>query len=1121
VTAYATFYTTANTSGDKFYLDAAQFENGALTPYTGSTRAANDLTVAGALAVQGTIKTASSLMVGDVTIQSGTTGGNSYTLTLPTTVASSNQCLAAGTVTGTSVPLVFTSCGSGGGVTTVGSFSGTSIANGASISGSTITFGEADATNPGMLSTDAQTIAGDKTFNGDTTIAAGKVLNAGGDVNVGSASNRSGQSRLFSDGFESGNHNLWTTGVTTGGSSTITLDNTTVRNGKYSTKITNNNGAAHVRSAISGGGTTVARAYVYVDDQTSGDAGLMTLIGGSNNFALFRQASNGRLAYYNGPTSTPDEGSTVLTTDAWHKIELVLTIGSPASGAATVYLDDVAVLTLTGIDTGTTNPDTIRIGDTATNVGHVIYYDDVSVDVTRPGASANLNVNDSLHVAGTSSFGGAVLIQQANNTANAFRVQNASGTNLFAIDTSTSNITLGNGSGTFSLQTSNLDISTAGAITGATGLTLASGNIDMSASAGTLQSGTGAVSLNGDTTIAADKDLILASGNGTITQNYAADSGTAATINANATSGNTVTSGLNVAAGGAGTVTNGILVSRSSGTLDNGLAFSGTMTNLISSSNFTATSAGALTTASTIRSNTGFNVNGTAGSTVTCSSGNVLTDQVVVGGIVTGGTCAASGPGSATTLQDAYDNGTNTGVVNLNANDDGILLRDTAGGIGGNLFAVQNSGGTIDYLGLTASTFTLQNSSDLDSLKFDMSTGELRIYSPTSTSEYVRLYFDDTANEAVLAASAGHTTRVGNGSGNIALQLTSESDVLLVTRTDATLGGANSTTDFSFTSDLTGGSNAVTGNVMKVEAIGSGSNVTRNVLSLSQANSGAAGNLIYGATNGTQMFKIDVAGSMTLGANSTITSSSGTFAMSSNSGNLTLTAGGANKVIAKPGTNSTSSFEIQNATSTALFTVNTTNNRLQVGSSTTDATGVLLILDSSNVATGSGTEPTGVNGSMYYNTSVNKFRCYENSGWKDCISTALLSDITMMTPANANAAWTNQPAAVTEIFGTNRHRVYMDMTNATQARIVANIETANAVAGAVLCLQYSTDGSAWTNLDGSTGACIALGTTGTITSSWFNITAGAKGDYRLRLAGSTGGISTGDPAFGAIHAQFK
>lgn len=49
--------------------------------------------------------------------------------------------------------------GGGSGVTTVGTFSGSSQTNGASISGTTITFGPADATNPGMIkATGSQTL---------------------------------------------------------------------------------------------------------------------------------------------------------------------------------------------------------------------------------------------------------------------------------------------------------------------------------------------------------------------------------------------------------------------------------------------------------------------------------------------------------------------------------------------------------------------------------------------------------------------------------------------------------------------------------------------------------------------------------------------------------------------------------------------------------------------------------------------------------------------------------------------------------------------------------------------------------------------------------------------------
>lgn len=75
-----------------------------------------------------------------------------------------------------------------GGVTTVGAFSASSQVNGATISGATITFGPADATNPGMLSTAAQTIAGAKTFSGNISAANLSGTNSG-DVTIGVPAN--------------------------------------------------------------------------------------------------------------------------------------------------------------------------------------------------------------------------------------------------------------------------------------------------------------------------------------------------------------------------------------------------------------------------------------------------------------------------------------------------------------------------------------------------------------------------------------------------------------------------------------------------------------------------------------------------------------------------------------------------------------------------------------------------------------------------------------------------------------------------------------------------------------------------------------------------------------------
>lgn len=58
---------------------------------------------------------------------------------------------------------------------------------------------------------------------------------------------------------------------------------------------------------------------------------------------------------------------------------------------------------------------------------------------------------------------------------------------------------------------------------------------------------------------------------------------------------------------------------------------------------------------------------------------------------------------------------------------------------------------------------------------------------------------------------------------------------------------------------------------------------------------------------------------------------------------------------------------------------------IQIGQAATDATAVLLTLDSYNNAT----DPAGTNGATYYNTSLGKFRCFEGGVWKNCITREL------------------------------------------------------------------------------------------------------------------------------------
>ena len=81
---------------------------------------------------------------------------------------------------------------------------------------------------------------------------------------------------------------------------------------------------------------------------------------------------------------------------------------------------------------------------------------------------------------------------------------------------------------------------------------------------------------------------------------------------------------------------------------------------------------------------------------------------------------------------------------------------------------------------------------------------------------------------------------------------------------------------------------------------------------------------------------------------------------------------------------SATSFLVQRASGENMFVADTASNAIKIGGGDTNQDGgaTLIVLDNKNTSG----DPTGVNGAMYYNANSNKFRCYEASEWKDCIS---------------------------------------------------------------------------------------------------------------------------------------
>ena len=109
------------------------------------------------------------------------------------------------------------------------------------------------------------------------------------------------------------------------------------------------------------------------------------------------------------------------------------------------------------------------------------------------------------------------------------------------------------------------------------------------------------------------------------------------------------------------------------------------------------------------------------------------------------------------------------------------------------------------------------------------------------------------------------------------------------------------------------------------------------------------------------------------------TSSSDLFSVS-NTGATTI----------KNSTSSTTAFQVlQNASSTPALSVDTTHGRIVIGSGNTgESVPQLLVLDSLSAG---GTEPTEVDGAMYYNVDDKSFRCGQNGAWVSCGGGAVTS----------------------------------------------------------------------------------------------------------------------------------
>jgi hypothetical protein len=198
----------------------------------------------------------------------------------------------------------------------------------------------------------------------------------------------------------------------------------------------------------------------------------------------------------------------------------------------------------------------------------------------------------------------------------------------------------------------------------------------------------------------------------------------------------------------------------------------------------------------------------------------------------------------------------------------------------------------------------------------------------------------------------------------------------------------------------------------------------------------------------------------------------------------------------------TAAFTVENAGGTDFFNVDTSGGLVRVGAAAADATGVLFVLDTKNTAG----DPTGVNGGMYYNSSTNSMRCYENGLWKNCVDETTFIKTADQTVTN-NATFQND-AFLAFAMAANSSYTIDAAINFSGTSAAADFKyTFTAPAGASVYLNTDAATSANTNtvcnIAASGQTCtvlIAANFRGTIRVTGYIRTAGTAGNLQFQFA---------------------
>jgi hypothetical protein len=372
------------------------------------------------------------------------------------------------------------------GVSIIGTYSSSSIANGASISGNTLTLGVADGTNPGMVSTTTQTIAGNKTLTGNTTMTgtatvantsttAFQIQNTGGGTTLLTA-DTSGNAVTINGALTAST--VTTTGLTNNGQTTygtLALGNFS-SGGSIGSAATTVDIYTSISVAQTSGSQTLtipnptaSTAYgkiLYLSNVgTQGFTLLGTLLkpgatatlvwsntnggaswqyAGSDGNSILNQSSSTQTGDFKISGTGTASTFTASTLSAPNSLSIQAGSGNSdvnilAAGTGTVKLETGSAGG--SITLGSSNlTRTISIGSTGSQAQTITVGDNTSAS----GSTTTIQGSDGVTLQTNKSTAG-VTVKSATNSATAFQIQNATNTNLVNVDTVGGNVNLGVG----------------------------------------------------------------------------------------------------------------------------------------------------------------------------------------------------------------------------------------------------------------------------------------------------------------------------------------------------------------------------------------------------------------------------------------------------------------------------------------------------------------------------------------------------------------------------------------------------------------------------------------------------------------------------------------------------